>query len=238
MWHPNVEISFRWSFWRNSMFAAESFTIIQLQCWNTCFEVWMCFFPLLQSYPNFPFRTPSYQTSGSRKSQNLDIFVHPFPSISPYFHPFHSMSYCFHFPSMSSYFHFQSISSYFHPFLMHFHPVWPICRSNIPIFLSYFPIFSAPGHTFQDFHGGEFVFEAHGTSSAAAVEPRAGRVVAFSSDAENPHKVGAGFEPWGGVSSQKKYRKMWEDSGIRGKKYCIWENWGSVGKFHHKTKFK
>lgn len=41
----------------------------------------------------------------------------------------------------------------------------------------------------EDFHGGEFVFEAHGTSSAAAVEPRAGRVVAFSSDAENPHKV-------------------------------------------------
>ena len=163
-------------------------------------------FPLLHSYPNFPFRTPSYQTSGSRKSQNLDIFVHPFPSISSYFHPFHSMSYCFHFPSMSSYFHFQSISSYFRPFLMHFHPVWPICRSNIPIFQSYFPIFSAPGHTFQDFHGGEFVFEAHGTSSAAAVEPRAGRVVAFSSDAENPHKVGA-FEPWGGVSSQKKIQK-------------------------------
>eukprot|EP00435_Cladocopium_sp_Y103_P031229 s325_g7.t2 len=40
-----------------------------------------------------------------------------------------------------------------------------------------------------DFHGGEFVFEAQGTLAPAAVEPKAGRIVAFSSDAENPHKV-------------------------------------------------
>eukprot|EP00435_Cladocopium_sp_Y103_P029880 s325_g7.t1 len=41
----------------------------------------------------------------------------------------------------------------------------------------------------EDFHGGEFVFEAQGTLAPAAVEPKAGRIVAFSSDAENPHKV-------------------------------------------------
>ncbi|CAE7329226.1 OGFOD3 [Symbiodinium natans] len=45
----------------------------------------------------------------------------------------------------------------------------------------------------HDFDGGEFIFEESRGNGvvvpAAAVEPRAGRVVAFSSDAENPHKV-------------------------------------------------
>ncbi|CAE7763338.1 OGFOD3, partial [Symbiodinium necroappetens] len=45
----------------------------------------------------------------------------------------------------------------------------------------------------QDFDGGEFIFEESRGEGfrvpAAAVEPRAGRIVAFSSDAENPHKV-------------------------------------------------
>eukprot|EP00439_Symbiodinium_sp_Y106_P036350 s466_g4.t1 len=45
----------------------------------------------------------------------------------------------------------------------------------------------------QDFDGGEFIFEESKGEGfrvpAAAVEPRAGRIVAFSSDAENPHKV-------------------------------------------------
>jgi len=44
----------------------------------------------------------------------------------------------------------------------------------------------------EDFHGGEFIFEATPNkkdTEVMAVEPKAGRVVLFSSDAENPHKV-------------------------------------------------
>jgi len=51
------------------------------------------------------------------------------------------------------------------------------------------------GCLLEDFHGGEFIFEAtaNGAKDTAvmAVEPKAGRVVLFSSDAENPHKA-----PW------------------------------------------
>jgi len=45
----------------------------------------------------------------------------------------------------------------------------------------------------EDFEGGEFIFEpvveGDKLRRGAAVEPRFGRVVAFTSDAENPHKV-------------------------------------------------
>jgi len=44
----------------------------------------------------------------------------------------------------------------------------------------------------EDFDGGEFVFESSGTQEgerAVAVEPRFNRLVAFTSDAENPHRV-------------------------------------------------
>ena len=44
----------------------------------------------------------------------------------------------------------------------------------------------------KDFHGGEFIFEATPNKKdieVMAVEPKAGRVVLFSSDAENPHKA-------------------------------------------------
>merc|ERR1712151_428658 len=44
----------------------------------------------------------------------------------------------------------------------------------------------------EDFDGGEFIFEeprGASSSAAAAVEPRFGRLVAFTSDAENPHRV-------------------------------------------------
>ncbi|CAJ1421387.1 unnamed protein product [Effrenium voratum] len=40
----------------------------------------------------------------------------------------------------------------------------------------------------KDFQGGQFLFEGTGGADAV-VEPRYGRLVAFSSDAENPHKV-------------------------------------------------
>lgn len=38
----------------------------------------------------------------------------------------------------------------------------------------------------EDFDGGEFVFD---TGGGTAVQPRVGRLVVFSSDAENPHRV-------------------------------------------------
>eukprot|EP00933_Yihiella_yeosuensis_P021198 TRINITY_DN16838_c0_g1_i1.p1 TRINITY_DN16838_c0_g1~~TRINITY_DN16838_c0_g1_i1.p1 ORF type:complete len:394 (-),score=88.57 TRINITY_DN16838_c0_g1_i1:85-1200(-) len=41
----------------------------------------------------------------------------------------------------------------------------------------------------EDFNGGEFIFEDNSGGIAASVEPRMGRIVAFTSDAENPHRV-------------------------------------------------
>ncbi|CAE8637897.1 unnamed protein product, partial [Polarella glacialis] len=41
----------------------------------------------------------------------------------------------------------------------------------------------------EDFDGGEFIFEKGDGEVTAAVEPRLGRMVAFTSDAENPHRV-------------------------------------------------
>merc|ERR1712150_11220 len=42
----------------------------------------------------------------------------------------------------------------------------------------------------QDFDGGEFIFEdPAGAAKPVSVEPRMGRLVAFTSDAENPHRV-------------------------------------------------
>ncbi len=52
----------------------------------------------------------------------------------------------------------------------------------------------------EDFHGGEFIFEATPPKKdieVLAVEPKAGRVVLFTSDAENPHKadkLGSGYK--------------------------------------------
>lgn len=191
-------------------------------------------FPLLQSYPNFPFRTPSYQTSGSRKSQNLDIFVHPFPSISSYFHPFHSMSYCFHFPSMSSYFisspfpltsiHFSCISIQFDQF----------AGLTSPYFSHIFPYFlrrATPSRTST----------AASSSSRLTARPQPrpwsrGLVASWPSAATQRIRTRSERSSHGeAFLHRKRYRKMWEDSGKLGK---IWENWGSVGKFHHKTKFK
>merc|ERR1719436_1713630 len=48
--------------------------------------------------------------------------------------------------------------------------------------------------TWEDFDGGEFLFDAESEvglagGPAAAVEPRFNRLVAFTSDAENPHRV-------------------------------------------------
>ena len=65
-------------------------------------------------------------------------------------------------------------------------------------------------HFIQDFHGGEFVFEAAG--GGAAVEPRAGRVVAFSSDAENPHKAGptTGGAVFGRFGGRTRWNKRWK----------------------------
>lgn len=46
---------------------------------------------------------------------------------------------------------------------------------------------------YEDFQGGEFIFEERRYGDtiqpAASVEPRSGRLVVFTSDAENPHKV-------------------------------------------------
>ena len=195
----------------------------------------MCFFPLLQSYPNFQFRIPSYQTSGSRKSQNLDIFVHPFPSISSYFHPFHSMSY---------WFHVQSISSYFHQFLMHFHPVSPICRSNIPIFSHIFPYFLMFSNVSVIFsHLFPYRATASRTSTAASSSSRLtapppprpwsrGRAASWPSAAMQRIRTRSALGSSHGevFLHRKGYRKMWEDSGKTGEKSGkTWENMGKYG---------
>ena len=64
----------------------------------------------------------------------------------------------------------------------------------------------------EDFQGGQFLFEGTGGADAV-VEPRYGRLVAFSSDAENPHKA---LESRGAIA----YSNTWREGRRGGLKRC------------------